>query len=131
MDIVVDTSILIAVITNEATRAQRIARTEGAVLYAPASVPYEVGNALSAMLKRKRATLDQVWQAVTGYKQIPIRLLEVDLTQSLALSNQLDIYAYDAYLIACALNQQCPLLTLDSGLRYAARRAGADVLELA
>lgn len=130
MELVIDTSALIAVVTNETTRNQLIAQTQSARLFTPASVPYEVGNAFSAMLKRKRASLEQIWQAVTAYKQIPLRFVEVDLVQALAFAEQLDIYAYDAYLIACAHNQQCPLLTLDGGLRHAAQRAGIEVIKL-
>jgi len=32
-------------------------------------------------------------------------------------------------MIACALNRGCPLLTLDSGLSYAAKAAGVEVWE--
>jgi predicted nucleic acid-binding protein len=40
------------------------------------------------------------------------------------------IYAYDAYMIACAQKYRCPLLTLDKGLIRAAKEAGVEVLEV-
>jgi predicted nucleic acid-binding protein len=46
------------------------------------------------------------------------------------LSAQLNIYAYDAYIIACAVNQNCSLLSLDTGLIRAAKFAGVSVLEI-
>ena len=52
------------------------------------------------------------------------------IEQSLELSHRLKIYAYDAYLIACALTQGCALLTLDGGLSYAAKAAGLTVMEV-
>lgn len=131
MDIVVDTSVLIAVITNEPTRPRLIALTVDAHLLAPGSVPWEIGNAFSAMLKRKRATLEQVEQAWHAYNQIPLRLLDVDIEQALSVAAQFDVYAYDAYFIVCALQQKSPLLTLDGGLRQAAIQAGVTILEVA
>lgn len=88
------------------------------------------GNAFSAMLKRGRVTLEQVRQALTVYREIPIRLVEVALERSLEISAEHGIYAYDAYLIACAERQRCPLLALDRGLKHAAREAGIPLLEV-
>jgi predicted nucleic acid-binding protein len=130
MDIVIDTSIIIAVITNEPTKTALIEHTTGATLHAPASIPWEIGNAFSAMFKRKRVTLAQATLAIEAYQQIPIRFIDVDLKRALALAEQLNIYAYDAYLIACALDLNSPLLTLDSGLINAARTAGVDIIEV-
>jgi len=46
------------------------------------------------------------------------------------LAARLNIYAYDAYVIACAVNQRAPILTLDGGLRARARELKLDVLEV-
>ena len=130
MQLVVDTSVLIAVIADEPEKAALIAATRGTTLIAPASCHWEIGNAFSAMLKRQRITLDEAQQALAVYRQIPIRLLDVDLAEALAVAARLSIYAYDAYLIVCALNQQCGLLTLDGGLRHAAQQVGVKVIEV-
>lgn len=130
MDIIVDTSVLIAVITNEPTRSRLIEVTTGAHLLAPGSVPWEMGNAFSAMLKRKRATLELVREAWNAYEHIPLRLLDVEMEQVLRIASQYGVYAYDAYFIACALQQKSALLTLDSGLRQAAIQAGVTILEV-
>ncbi|CAN5780425.1 type II toxin-antitoxin system VapC family toxin [soil metagenome] len=130
MDIVVDTSVIIAVITDEAQKPRLVELTAAARLLAPLSVHWEIGNAFSAMLKRKRITAAQAQAAVAVYRIIPIRFVDVSLAESLALAERLGIYAYDAYLITCALDQKCPLLSLDGGLIYAARQAGAQVLEI-
>jgi len=82
------------------------------------------------MLKRERITLEQAKTAIEIYEQIPLNLIDVDLTQALELASRLNIYAYDAYIIACASNQNCSLLTLDGGLSYAAKAAGVNVLEV-
>jgi predicted nucleic acid-binding protein len=130
MELIVDTSVLIAVLTGEPTRDRLIARTQGAELLAPASVHWEVGNAFSALLKRRRLKLPQVQAALTAYAQIPIRFVDVELAAALELADRFGLYAYDAYLVACARRQRAPLLTLDARVGRAAQEAGVDLMEV-
>ena len=130
MDLVIDTSAIIAVIANEPEKSALVEQTSGASLLAPQSVHWEVGNAFSAMIKRGRVSLDQARTAVGIYQTIPIRLLEVELSHALTIAAEFDLYAYDAYLIACAQRHRCPVLTLDRGLIHAAKEAGIAVVEV-
>ena len=130
MNIVVDTSVLIAVIVNEAEKRALVAQTRGAELFAPRSLHWEIGNAFSAMFKRQRITVEQAKTAIEIYQKISLNLVDVDLAQALELAAQLNVYAYDAYVRACAIEQKCPLLTLDGGLMRAAKTLGIDVLEV-
>ena len=129
-NIVVDTSVIIAVIANEPTKPTLIRLTKGADLIAPHSVHWEIGDALSAMFKRGRITVAQALQAVKAYRTIPIRLVDVELEQSLRIADTLGIYAYDAYLIRCALKYKSPLLSLDQRLVNSAKRMKARVIEV-
>ncbi len=129
MRIVVDTSILVAVIANEPTKRDLIQATRGAALLAPASVHWEVGNAFAAMLKRKRVKLIQVRRALEAYADIPIRFVDVSLPASMELADELGIYAYDAYVLACAQEQRAPLLTLDRGLLRAGTKLDIEIME--
>jgi predicted nucleic acid-binding protein len=128
--VVIDTSAVIAVVTNEAHKPALIRLTEGAELLSPSSLPAEIGNAFSAMFKRHRISLSEAKAAVEAYKRIAIRLTAIDLGRALDLSHQLGIYAYDAYVIACSLQYRSPLLAVDGGLRDAARQVGVEVLEV-
>ena len=130
MDLVIDTSAIIAVIANEPERQAIVAQAADSALVAPASVHWEVGNAFSAMFRRRRITLEQARLAIRSYEQIRIRFMDIDLTQSLELSEQLDIYAYDAYVLASALNLRLPLLTLDQRLATVAPLIGVRTLEV-
>lgn len=130
MELVVDTSVLIAVLTGEALRERLIARTHGAELLAPGSVHWEIGNAFSALLRRRRLKLPEAQAALTAYGQIPIRFVEVELASALELADRFGLYAYDAYLVACARRQRAPLLTLNPRLGRAAQAAGVQVLEV-
>ena len=130
MDIVVDTSVIIAVIAHEPQRGSLIGLTKGADLMAPASVHWEIGNAFSAMLKRNRIELDQALQAIAAYRQIPIRYVDVELEDAIAMAERYAIYAYDAYLIRCGLKFNAPLLSLDRGLLQVAKQAGVHTIEV-
>ena len=59
-----------------------------------------------------------------------IKLIDVDLKQALGVVKRLRVYAYDAYLLVCAVQLGTPLLTLDRSLRSAAASLGIEVLEV-
>jgi len=130
MNLVIDASVIIAVIMNEPRKSALIDLAKGVSLLAPFSVHWEIGNAFSAMFKRRRIKLSEARKAIEAYYQIPIRFIEVDLLEAIELADQCGIYAYDAYIIASARNQKCPLTTLDEGLVNVAKQAGITVLEV-
>jgi len=131
MEVVVDASVLIAVITNEEEKEKLVALTDEAELIAPLSVHWEIGNAFSSLLKRKRIAIDEALQAIEIYLQIPVRFVEVELSDSLQLADDFGLYAYDAYLLRCAEKYRLPLLTLDTRLVQAAKDRKIQVLEAA
>jgi predicted nucleic acid-binding protein len=128
--IVVDTSGVIAVAANEPLKPRLIEMTRGEVLIAAATLPWEIGNAVSAMFEQRRISPEQGLQLLRQYQQIAISLVEVDVETSVQLAAQLNIYAYDAYVIQCAKQAGLPVLSLDGGLKDAARRAGVAVMEV-
>ena len=130
MNIVVDTSIIIAAVTNEACKPQIVSLTKNADLLAPSSLTWEIGNAFSAMFKRQRITLEQAQKALGTFRKIPIRLVDVDLEKTLDIAKELDIYAYDAYFIVSAQKHRCRLITLDNGLLEAAKQANVESIEV-
>jgi len=129
MNITIDTSALIAVITNEAKKNRILQLAIDATLIAPSSVHWEIANAFSAMIKRNRITVMQAQACVALYQKIPIEFVDVNLSKTIELVEELKIYAYDAYLIQCAIQTQTPLLTLDAGLIQAAKSVGIIILE--
>ncbi|MGD0919611.1 MAG: hypothetical protein ABSB22_24490 [Thermodesulfobacteriota bacterium] len=57
MDIVIDTSALLAVIVAEPERDRIVVAASGHTLIGPGSIPWEIGNAFSAMIKQRRLGL--------------------------------------------------------------------------
>lgn len=130
MRIVIDTSAIIAVITNEPHKAKIVELARGFDLIAPTSIPCEIANAFSAMFKQKRICLEDSLKCIDEYKTIPIRFYELDQKKSLDLSFKYNIYAYDAFLISCCISNGAPLLTLDLKLLEKAKEAGIKTLEV-
>jgi predicted nucleic acid-binding protein len=130
MKIVIDTSVIISVITNEKHKNVLINITKGAILLAPESIQYEIGNAFSAMLKRNRITIENTKRALREYDKIPIQFYSIDLERAINISYDLKIYAYDAYFIECAASNRLPLLSIDDGLIRAAQQYGIKIIEV-
>ena len=130
MYLTIDTSALIAVVGNEASKDRIIEITASYSLYAPVSVHWEIGNAFSAMFKRQKTDIELAKLALKAYQEIPLKFIEVPLEQALELSYSQKIYAYDAYLIQCAQQTSTPLLTLDRRLKMVAKNIGLHVLEV-
>jgi predicted nucleic acid-binding protein len=130
MQLVVDTSAVVAVLIREPQRAALMEVTKSAHLIAPPSVHWEIGNAFAAMFKRHRLSLGTARRALEAYRQIPIRFSEVELDRAMELAEQLNIYAYDAYVILCAMQHRCALVSIDHGLQLAAARVGVRAMEI-
>jgi len=95
----VDTNIFLAVIFNEPEKENIVRLTAGNDAIAPEILPYEVGNALSVMIKRKQITHKEALQAQKSISSIPVRLMSIDISQSIKLAMDFNIYAYDAYFL--------------------------------
>ncbi len=92
MNVVIDTSVIIAVITNEPHRERLLKITKGKELLAPRSIFWEIGNAFSAMLKQNRITLEQSIACIKSYKKISIQLVDIDLKFALEISARHNIH---------------------------------------
>ena len=130
MEIVIDTSALIAVIVDEPERDIIVDITTGNNLIGPGSIPWEIGNAFSAMFKQKRLTIQEAEKGITIFKSIPIRYIEPDFINSLKISKKTNMYAYDAYFIDCAMRYNASLLTLDKKLYAIANKLKIQTLEV-
>ncbi len=130
MNLIVDTSALIAVIVGEPERKRIIEITTGNSLVGPGSIPWEIGNAFSAMFKQNRLTFKEAQKGLAIFKSIPVRYVEADFYNVLKLSKNAKMYAYDAYFLDCAIRLKAPLLTLDRNLMKAAQTMNIESLEV-
>jgi predicted nucleic acid-binding protein len=90
----------------------------------------EIGNAFSAMFKQDRLTLSEAQKGLSIFQSIPLRYVEPDFSNALQLSKSTHLYAYDAYILDCAIRYKSPLLTLDRRLKTAAQTINIETLEV-
>jgi predicted nucleic acid-binding protein len=130
MKIVADTNTFLAVALDEPERAGIIEATADFDLAGPDVLPFEIGNALTAMMKKGVLKPEEVISAWESVQQIPVELCWVDVSDALSIAVQYNLYAYDAYFLQCAVALQCPLITLDRRLRNTARDMGIRLVEV-
>lgn len=129
MNIISDTNIFLAAALNEPEKQRIIELSANCSVLAPEVLPYEIGNALSAMVKRKQITHQQAISTLEITNKIPVRLITVDIKKALQLALEFNIYAYDAYFLQCAKSLACPIITLDNRMKQVALKINIEVME--
>ncbi len=130
MKIAADTNTFLAVTLYEPERDRIINLSIGHELIAPEVLPFEIGNALSALLKRQRITPEELADIWYATQKIPVDLRRIDIPQALEIASKFNIYAYDAYFLTCALSLNSPLLTLDRRMIDVAKDLGIQTMEV-
>ncbi len=130
MEYIIDASVLMAVLMNEPEKASIVELTTDSDLVAPGCVPWEIGNALSAMLRRGRILTEVARSMFETFETIPIRYLPVEFGNALQLCGEHHLYAYDAYYLDCAQRHYVPILSLDKRLRQVAIAMGIPTPEI-
>jgi len=129
MNVISDTNIFLAVVLNEPEKDRIIELTSGVDVVAPEILPYEIGNVLSVICKRKQITDEEALSAQRATNGIPVRLVAIDIQKALELALEFSIYAYDAYFLQCAVALSGPLLTLDNRMKKVATELSIEILE--
>ncbi len=130
MKIVADTNTFLAVALEEPEKSQIIRLTIGHDLVAPEVLPFEIGNALTAMIKNRSLESDELTSVWDVVQAIPVELRQINIRSALKIAARFNIYAYDAYFIECAIGLRCPILTLDQRMKTVSNQIGIQILEL-
>lgn len=130
MLIVADTNTFLAVALCEPERDALVRAVAGHELAAPEVLPYEIGNALTAMVRKHTLDSAHVFAAWREIQKIPVSLRRVDMDSALKIAVEHRIYAYDAYFLECAIRTRAPLLTLDRALIRVASALSVPIVEL-
>lgn len=129
MEIVSDASAFLAVALNEIDREWVIEKTSGYRIVSPEILPYEIGNALIAMKRKRRLNDSEVLSAFDISQRIIVRLVPVEIYASLKIAIRFNIYAYDAYYLQCCIENGVPLISLDGHMCDTARSLRIKVME--
>jgi len=74
--------------------------------------------------------LEQAIEAIDAYHSIMLEIVDIDLKDAVRLAAKYNIYAYDAYILQCAVENSLPLISLDRNLIAVARQEGIEVIEV-
>lgn len=119
--VVVDASLLCAVVFDEAERQPAQAQMRGRRLLAPRLIDYEVVS-VAAKKQRQGLDADLVLRALRDFLDYQIELADPDPAQQLALALRYGLSGYDAAYLWLAAELRIPLLTFDRKLGEAARQ---------
>jgi predicted nucleic acid-binding protein len=118
--LVVDSSLLCAILFSEPERPMAEARVMGHALHAPLLLDHEIAN-VTLVKQRKGLTNELTQLAMQDYLNHQIELHPVDLRGHFALGQRYGLSAYDAAYLWLAVELDAPLATFDRKLNDAAQ----------
>lgn len=120
--LVVDASLLAALLFGEADAPQATAMLEGRALCAPALVGLELANVGMNKIRRGLIGIDDASAAIAEIDSLDVERFEVEPRDALVLAVRYRLSAYDAAYLWLAEHLEVPLATFDARLGEAARR---------
>lgn len=130
MNMVIDTSAIIASVLRSPERDMLAKAASGHALIAPDFIRWEVCNTFSIMIRQKGIDVHEARRTMKILDDIPLRYVDVDTANVLAIASRLKGVAADAFFLEAALRYNAPLLTLDRSLGRAAESLGIEVVRL-
>lgn len=97
-------------------------------LVAPSCLTFEIGNAISKLIKRKLISVYEGVSVFHEFARIPIRLIEPDIPNSIVIAGESESYAYDCYYLNIASQMILPLFTYDDKMKETAEKRGIKCL---
>ncbi|MCR4579126.1 MAG: type II toxin-antitoxin system VapC family toxin [Treponema sp.] len=127
-DIVIDASCILEFLLNQTSKEAVIQKVGESQLIAPSCLPFEIGNALSKLMKRKLISIFDGVAVFHEFVRIPLRLMEPDIPDALLIAGNTESYAYDSYYISLAKRLNMPLFTLNENMKSNAQSQGVTCL---
>jgi predicted nucleic acid-binding protein len=118
--LVVDASLIAAILFAEPAFDLAHARLRGFTPIAPALLDFEIANAVTTRLRRRAIGADDAAAAMQDFLDLPIERAEIDAGALPLLADRFGLTAYDAAYLWLAGEVRAPLATFDSHLARAA-----------
>jgi len=127
-DIVIDASCVLSFLLNQDGSENVVSIVGENQLVAPSCLPFEIGNAISKLMKRKLISVYEGVSVFHEFARIPIRLIEPDIPNSIVIAGESESYAYDCYYLNIASQMVLPLFTYDDKMKETAEKRGIKCL---
>lgn len=119
--VVVDASVVAALLFLEPEAQDLAEQLEGSELVAPDLLPYEIANVASMKVRRRLMTRDRAAAAVRLLDRLDVRLHPVVAAQAFETAAQTGLTAYDGAYVWLSRALGARLVTLDARLARAVR----------
>ena len=127
-DIVIDASCVLSFLLNQDGSENVVSTVGENRLVAPSCLPFEIGNVISKLIKRKLISVYEGVSVFHEFARIPIRLIEPDIPNSIVIAGESESYAYDCYYLNIAAQMVLPLFTYDDKMKETAEKRGIKCL---
>jgi predicted nucleic acid-binding protein len=128
MEIIMDACASMAVIIKNPERDLVIKLTQYAEMVSPNMLPYEISNALTKMMKMKIIEKDDMLNAFSYFKKMPIKSIDINFENAIEIAWAHKTYAYDACYLEEAKRLNLPLLTFDRNMAKVGTALGINIL---
>ncbi len=118
--LVVDCSVLSAVLFEEPMRDDALRQLSGRAMHAPTLLDHEIAN-VATKKQRQNWPADSIDMALADYAEHDIALHRIDVKAQVALAARYGLSAYEAAYLWLAAELKAPLATFDHKLAVAAR----------
>ncbi len=119
---VVDASVVAALVFGEPRAEEAFSLMEGAKLYAPVLLDYELASIARKKIARYPGRREELLQALELALSLDIRRVDVDHLAAVELSLDTGLTTYDATYLYLARAMGVPLVTFDERLEGAWRK---------
>ncbi len=127
-ELVIDASCILEFLLNQTNKDSVVKTVGSARLVAPSCLPFEIGNALSKLIKRKLISIYDGVSVYHEFARIPMRMMELDIPNAIVIAGETESYAYDSYYISLAKQLSLPLYTMDGTMKTNAVSRGVACL---
>ena len=127
-ELVIDASCILEYLLNQGNKDTIVNKVSNSKLIAPSCLPFEIGNAISKLIRRGLISIYEGVSVFHEYARIPIRFIEPEIPSAILIAGENKSYAYDAYYINIAEQMALPLYTLDDQMQRIASDRGIKCL---
>jgi predicted nucleic acid-binding protein len=114
--VVVDASVVAAILFGEATAEDAVERLDGSELAAPSLLPYEIASVAGGKVRRGEASSEVAVMSLGTFARMGIAMHDPDVVEVLRLTVRTGLTAYDAAYLWLARFLSADLVTLDGKL---------------